>query len=776
MSKLLLFIMLLSITINYSFARQVNYNEFEGVEVGFNPVYSFHYGTVTHVFCAGKDVNGNGVLDEAAGDESPSWWTIGKSGDKFIANKMKTFEFQSIAYDFKPEIDKQNGNIYIPFKNKISSYKLLTTELINDAIYTGNIEAVKFAGTHLLIIEKGEMNATTYNYDKNTLAVFNLQTSMVLQSIPLDTNATDLILLTNDAGENSIYILCNPVTNSDKFRIQFAVLPHTQMPTFTSTELVGVNSFIEKDGKVYVSCKEDRVASIGKVNEMLAIFTNGEVQKSYTGIKVFEASAMNVIGDELLMATPALDARWVKDDGNVDFISNFEMLEIDNFKHLSYWGNEYLVLLANTAITNNNVYIGKEKPAVDLFKYIKVGSQPAKIVYSTSNDSYNIFCLGIDANFNGAFDDGDELPSWWIIQGKGTQVSSKKVFDFQMGDLKFPLKLAYDPEIDLVYIPHQGKISSYDVLGHTLVEENVYVANAMSADLAGPHLMFPVRNDDKKDELVIYDRANSNVLQTIPGGENILESVYFTHSEGIGIAILNEGNYGASDATLMYGTLPHTQLPNLNVLNIGMTGNDITFNNGYIGTTSNGSHNINIVRFEDNEVTELKTGTTGYNGPRNIKLNMTDDFECFITTYNNDVRFLTNEGLGDILKTKGKAEDLFINPEKEILLATIISNDDYSANNQVAIFGNIITSVEDKIESKLDIKAYPNPTSDYVYIRNNSPIKEIQLFDINGKLVYSNNNQNELVKIDLMNVHTGAYIVRVIDNNSVKTTKINVVK
>ena len=82
--------------------------------------------------CAGKDVNGNGVLDEAAGDESPSWWTIGKSGDKFIANKMKTFEFQSIAYDFKPEIDKQNGNIYIPFKNKISSKLVEILSLISD--------------------------------------------------------------------------------------------------------------------------------------------------------------------------------------------------------------------------------------------------------------------------------------------------------------------------------------------------------------------------------------------------------------------------------------------------------------------------------------------------------------------------------------------------------------------------------------------------------------------------------------------------------------------
>ena len=776
MSKLFLFIMLLSITFSYSFARQVDYTEFEGVEVGFNPVFSFHYGTVTHVFCKGQDINGNGVFDEGAGDEEPSWWTIGKAGGKFIANKMKIFEFGSMPYDFKPEIDKQNGNIYLPFKNKISSYKLLTTELVNDAVYTGSIEAVKFAGTHLLIIEKGEMNPTTYNYDNNTLAVFNLQTSMVLQSIPLDTNATDLILLTNDAGENSIYVLCNPIMNSDKFRVQYAVLPHTQMPTFTSTELVGVNSFIEKNGKVYVSCKEDKFVSVSEVNEMLAIFTNGEVQKSYTGIKVLEASTMNVVGDELVMATPALDVRWVKDDGNIDFISNFEVLEIDNYKHLSYWGNEYLVLIANTATTNNKIYIGKEKATEDLFKYVKVGSQPAKIAYSATNDSYNIFCLGVDANFNGAFDDGDELPSWWVIQGKGTQVSSKKVYDFQMGDLKFPLKLAYDPEIDLVYIPHQGKISSYDVLEHTLVEENVYKANAMSVDLAGPHLMFPVRNDDKKDELVIYDRANSNVLQTIPGGENILESVYFTHTDGIGIAILNEGNYGASDATLMYGTLPHTQLPTLKSVNIGMNGNDITFNNGYIGTTSNGSHNINIVKFEGNEVTELKTGTAGYNGPRNIKLNMADDFECFVTTYNNDVRFLANEGLLQILKTKGKAEDLYINPEREIILATIISNDDYSANNQVAILGNIITSVENNEINKLDIKAYPNPTSDYVYIRNNSPIREVQLFDINGKLIYSNSNQNELVKIDLMNVNTGTYIVRVVDNNSVKTTKINVVK
>ena len=48
MSKLLLFIMLLSITINYSFARQVNYNEFEGVEVGF----TLSTMAQLHMFCA----------------------------------------------------------------------------------------------------------------------------------------------------------------------------------------------------------------------------------------------------------------------------------------------------------------------------------------------------------------------------------------------------------------------------------------------------------------------------------------------------------------------------------------------------------------------------------------------------------------------------------------------------------------------------------------------------------------------------------------------------
>ena len=773
MSKYFLLIVLFVATFNLSSARQVQYSDFNSIELGQNPVYSFHWGTVTHFFCAGLDLNQNGVLDAQDGDEAPTWWTIGKSGNKFIPNQMKTFEFQSMSNDFKPEIDSAGNTIYLPFKNKIASYKLLTLELVNDEVYSGAVEAVKFAGSHLIIIDKGTINAETQDYDQSKLVVFSIQNSMVLQSIPIGTNATDLFLSKTDAGDNSVYILCNPTKASEQYTVQYLVM---LTPDLTSFNLNNVKSFVANNGNVYVSCLENKDESDGTGFEAIKVFANGEMTSVFTGLKKAEASVLNSVNGELMMVTPNHDIRFVKNDGSVDFIAEINGLEDVNFRHISYWGNDYVVLVPEANNTNNLVYISAEKNVNDILKYVAVGKQPAKIEYSKKANAFHVFCLGYDANYNSTFDDGDEKPSWWVITKDGANsFKSEKVYEFEMGDLKFPLKLAYDEEIDLFYIPHQGKISSYDALEYTLVEESVYAANATSVDLAGPHLMFPVRNQDKDDELLVFDRANSNLLQTIPGGTNILESAYFTLSNGIGIAILNEGNYGAADATLQYGAIPHTQQPNLETVNIGMTGNDLTYKNGLIGTTSNGSHNINFVYLPDNSKTEMKTGTTGYNGPRNISLSIIGEgMSAYVSTYNNDIRKFNGDGLVGITKTIGKVEDIYVNENE--FAATIISNDDYSPNNQVAFFGDWATSVENNVAQDLSIQVYPNPTSDYTYIRYENPINEINVYDLNGNLVFSAVNQNQVVKIDLLNFKSGVYIVNVKDNDSIKSAKLNVVK
>ena len=760
MSKLFLFIFLLSISFSLTSAKVTNFKFDSEIEVGKNPIFSFHWGTVTHVFCAGADINNDGQLDFSQGDEEPTWWTIGRSGNKFVANQMKTFEFNSIDTNFIPAVDLNKRVIYLPFKTKFSSYELLTTNLIKDDIYTGNLSGAIINENNLYIVDKGQSD-NNGDFSDSKLVIYDIENSNISQEISINTNP-QRILLSQNTSNKSLFILFDPTSSNSEYSIAYSDISENIVPSFEYISLNNVKQIAENNTKLYITFeKSDKITilkSDGSTNEIVSALKNDEI------------FVINKFDNEIFTYSKNYDIRFIDDLDNIDYITKVQF----NPKHMNYWNTSHVVVVPADK-NERKVYFFTELNPNNQQIYRNVGKQPAKIVYSKSNDSYNIFCLGYDANFNGQFDEGDELPSWWVIKGQGTQITSTKVFEFQMGDLKFPLKFAYDDEIDLIYIPHKDKVSSYDVLNHSLVEEIVYAVDASSVDMAGPHLMFSVRKQDAVDELLVFDRDNSNILQTIPAGENILQSVYFTHSNGLGIAILNEGTFGSDDASLMYGNLPHMQAPNLSTLNIGMTGNDLDYYNGNLGTVSNGSHNVNILNFESGESYEIKTGTSGYNGPRNISLESYDDF-FFVTTYDNDIRLVHEKGLYGIIKTPGKVEDIYVNSEKEVYLATIIFNDDYSPNNQVLISGNIITSVEnnDKINSQIDI--YPNPSSDYIFIRNNSNINSLEIYNLNGELVLSNNNLNNLTKIDLSNLISGIYIVKITDNHSIKTTKINVVK
>jgi hypothetical protein len=75
-----------------------------------------------------------------------------------------------------------------------------------------------------------------------------------------------------------------------------------------------------------------------------------------------------------------------------------------------------------------------------------------------------------------------------------------------------------------------------------------------------------------------------------------------------------------------------------------------------------------------------------------------------------------------------------------------------------------------EIEFNQNLKFYPNPTSNSVFLYiENEIIKNIYIFDLNGKLVSNQKNSNN--QIDLSNLQTGTYIIKT-DNQNIKSFKI----
>lgn len=65
------------------------------------------------------------------------------------------------------------------------------------------------------------------------------------------------------------------------------------------------------------------------------------------------------------------------------------------------------------------------------------------------------------------------------------------------------------------------------------------------------------------------------------------------------------------------------------------------------------------------------------------------------------------------------------------------------------------------------IRVYPNPANDFVNIEvNGNEIKEIEIFDLNGKKIFNETTSDNKILINLQRLDKGLYIVKTISNNS----------
>lgn len=91
---------------------------------------------------------------------------------------------------------------------------------------------------------------------------------------------------------------------------------------------------------------------------------------------------------------------------------------------------------------------------------------------------------------------------------------------------------------------------------------------------------------------------------------------------------------------------------------------------------------------------------------------------------------------------------------------------------QVIDINKQITGIDDLENLKISI--YPNPVIDFVYIKTNgSKIESINLINLTGRVVYSNQNVNNyLNKISMNNLPNGMYFLRIKTKSGFKTYKV----
>lgn len=81
---------------------------------------------------------------------------------------------------------------------------------------------------------------------------------------------------------------------------------------------------------------------------------------------------------------------------------------------------------------------------------------------------------------------------------------------------------------------------------------------------------------------------------------------------------------------------------------------------------------------------------------------------------------------------------------------------------------SVATTIEIVKEINLSVSAYPNPTTDYLILAindNDNTSLSYQLFDIQGKLLQSEKITGSQTSIDMSNLVTATYFVKVIQDN-----------
>lgn len=93
-----------------------------------------------------------------------------------------------------------------------------------------------------------------------------------------------------------------------------------------------------------------------------------------------------------------------------------------------------------------------------------------------------------------------------------------------------------------------------------------------------------------------------------------------------------------------------------------------------------------------------------------------------------------------------------------------------TTDNKVIIIKDSTLGLSES-EEKNKISIYPNPTTDYLYIKSDLDIKDVQISDLNGRII--NNLEFEDNKMNLASLQTGIYFAKISDiNGKILTMKI----
>ncbi|ROL56392.1 T9SS C-terminal target domain-containing protein [Bacteroidetes/Chlorobi group bacterium Naka2016] len=430
---------------------------------------------------------------------------------------------------------------------------------------------------------------------------------------------------------------------------------------------------------------------------------------------------------------------------------------------------------------------------------ITVGPQPTYIngYYNFSQNDYRLVVtsLGVDANFNGVEDPGDQKPALYtisineIMSGK---FSGTVLRELDFGSLPFPTRIYVDINGNFAYVPNKLKIDKISLEnGDIIYSLNPFANQTLPEDafiqsvFVYSGLVFVTVQGTNINNFYIFEEQTSEIFF-----ESAAE-LYPQQILVIGnyLLILCEGTFGQNDSKLMIyqiSDLASKLIVYVNTIDIGDTGNHLyPVGTDKVIVTMNGSHQVHIINLATAEIEKtIQFPTTGFDGPRESAI-VSQNY-IVSTAYDGNLYIHNFEGVktgqtfvGD--KLEGLFAYTFPNPNMNftIVAATSPFKPDYTPNDKVYLFVNF-SDVKESLEA-LTAKLYPNPAKDFVQIYLNTdssaPV-EIQIVDQMGRNVekFSFNIAGKEILLPINTISDGLYFAKVSSNGRIQSIPFVVIR
>ena len=741
------------------------------LEVGSNPVGVFCYDPpeddeepdpVVSIFCAGVDVNSNGIIDPE--DEPPSWWKYNTEDASSKAYKVSDFE-----YFFKKPYTFALNNAW-------GAYSVVA----NFMGYEEGSEKATLTYKSRIELRTENAGVSRWSADKKLLHYYSRHN---VSAYIIEGAETDTIISTSPYPELKESLKGKFV----RFISAFSYSKHPDYGVYMARTFLSILSV--KDGELWVEKYEggnSTPPTLKKTDEEKLMDFNPETDTITSMTNNFQmilkSSDINQVKYKFHYNLPEGEKLLPYDDELPTYITGFEKgkyvlvtddrnIVVKNFypdkgvkgdfeMHRSNFEIGYIFKRLDYVFVCNKYKNEKHKGKIAIYDHINddqinyttqdwtyVGYQPvATFISDDTNRNIYTLCQGIDYNFNGKIEEelGDVAPSLWksYLDYGGKFTTTEKVMDLDF-KINLPMKTSISPDGNLL-IPSGNKVIIYSREKEKVVDEidlGMYVISIdVIEDLGDIYYLFGLRDYSTGKSYARVISKTANYDKSIETSENIVDAKFERKNLYNLVVTLNEGDYEDSKSNLEFILFHTAEVRKEKNIELEGVGSRISFpkRSDRIYPIMTANHKIHIIhKSEQKHTSTINTDTEGSGGPRDIEI---DDFYWFLytTTYSNEIQMYDMiDGAPynryDKLGT-GFTEGLNKMGHNFI----IAENIQYTFNdpsNRIYSYNTRFTNVDGDVNrvTTPPIRIYPHPVGNEFHMVSDELVGELEIAIIDGQ-------------------------------------------